>query len=174
MKYQDFIQNKAIKQVMCGHDPSFIPSMLFDFQRDIVAWAIRKGRAAIFADCGMGKTPMQLSWARDVCNHTKQDVLILAPLAVSKQTRLEGEKFGINVTICESQDDVRPGINITNYEKIHHFNTDHFVGVVLDESSIIKHATSKTRDLLIDLFRLIIRIVSALEAAVLGHRRHIN
>lgn len=153
MDYQEFLMKKKFSYIQCGHNPVDLNEMLFQFQHDLVSWAIRKGRAAMFCDCGMGKTPMQLAWADDVCRETGGDILILAPLAVSKQTKNEGEKFGIKVNVCGSQDDVNPGINITNYEKLHHFSADHFSGVVLDESSIIKHHTSRTRDALIDAFR---------------------
>src|SRR5690606_12497486 len=115
----------------------------------IVRWACKRGRAAIFADCGLGKTPMQLEWAHQVHLHTKQPILILAPLAVSKQTQREGEKFNITVKICESQDDVINGINITNYEKLHKFDAGSFIGIVLDESSILNSYTGKFRNFII-------------------------
>jgi len=125
---------------------------LYDFQKDIVRWALAKGRSAIFADCGLGKTPMQLEWADKVCRHTKGKVLILAPLSVASQTVREGKKFDISVTICESQEDVRDGINITNYEKLEKFVAKEFAGVVLDESSILKSFTGKVRTSIIDNF----------------------
>lgn len=101
----------------------------------------------------MGKTPQQLEWADQICSHTGGDVLILAPLAVSLQTVEEAKKFGKQITLCESQDDVRPGINITNYEKLHKFDASHFVGVVLDESSCLKNFTGAMRNQVIDSFR---------------------
>ena len=85
---------------------------MFEFQKDIVRWALKKGRAAIFAECGLGKTLMQLSWADEIHKHTGGKILILAPLAVAPQTKDEGEKFGISVNICESQDDVIDGISL--------------------------------------------------------------
>jgi hypothetical protein len=127
--------------------------MLFDWQRVLVRWALGKGRCAIFADCGLGKTPIQLVWADLVHKHTGQDILILAPLAVSKQTQREGVKFGIHVTVCKSQEDVQPGINITNYERLHLFDPSKFVGVVPDESGIMKNFAGKIRNQLIDMFR---------------------
>ena len=130
---------------------SLNPNM-FGFQKDIVRWALKKGRAAIFAECGLGKTLMQLSWADEIHKHTGGKILILAPLAVAPQTKDEGEKFGIRVNICESQDDVIDGINITNYEKIDKFTGNSFQAVVLDESSILKSFTSSTRNKLIDNF----------------------
>jgi DNA modification methylase len=106
--------------------------MLFPFQRDLTVWALAKGRAAIFAGCGLGKTFIQLEWARFL-----NQVLIVAPLVVSQQTVREGRKIDIDVNLCRSQEDVKSGINITNYEMIHHFEPD-FDGMVLDESSILK------------------------------------
>lgn len=152
MTYQKFLDEKLKFQNRSGFECENLNKMLFDFQKDIVRWALRCGKAAIFAECGMGKTPMQLEWANQVYNHINKDVLILAPLAVSKQTKREGEKFGINVTICESQDDVKSGVNITNYEKLHKFNSDHFGGIVLDESSILKSFSGKYKKLIIDSF----------------------
>jgi hypothetical protein len=153
MDYQEFLRRKQFSPVACGHQPVTANPMLFDFQRDLFRWSVRKGRAALFCDCGMGKTPMQLAWAHDVHKHTDGNVLILAPLSVAKQTRQEGGKFGVDVQVCERQQDIRPGVNITNYEKLHHFDPAAFSGVVLDESSIIKHHTSKTRDALIEAFQ---------------------
>jgi DNA modification methylase len=128
--YAEFLNGKAITETPTGLDvvPELNP-MLFDFQRDIVRWALRRGRAAIFADCGLGKTPMQLEWAR----HVPGNVLILAPLAVSTQTVREGDKFGIEVRYCREQSQVEPGITITNYEMLDHFDPGAFAGVVLDE-----------------------------------------
>ena len=149
MKYSDFLARKSIVDAPTGLDK--VPALskhLFPFQRDIVTWALRRGRAAIFADCGMGKTLMQLEWAR----HIPGDVLILAPLAVASQTVMEGAKFGIGVTICRTQSDVKPGINITNYEMLEHFNATKFSGVVLDESSILKSYDGSTRTAIIEAF----------------------
>jgi len=153
MEYLEFLKNKEIVDRSTGFSPSEINPMLFDFQKAIVTWACKRGRAAIFADCGLGKTPMQLEWAHQVHNHVNQPVLILAPLAVSKQTKREGEKFGINVKICESQDDVVNGINITNYEKLHKFDPGYFAGIILDESSILKSFSGKIRTSIIEAFQ---------------------
>lgn len=152
MTYQKFLKNKKISDKSTGFEPAAINPQLFDFQKAIVSWACRRGRSAIFADCGLGKSPMQLEWAKQVHDHTNQPILILAPLAVSKQTKREGEKFGIAVSICESQDDIINGINITNYEKLHKFDTSTFSGIVLDESSILKSYTGKFRNFIIESF----------------------
>ena len=154
MRYEDFINSKSKTFESTGIDVNrnSLNSNMFEFQKDIVRWALKKGRAAIFAECGLGKTLMQLSWADEIHKHTGGKILILAPLAVAPQTKEEGEKFGIKVNICESQDDVIDGINITNYEKIDKFVGNSFEAVVLDESSILKSFTSSTRNKLIDNF----------------------
>ena len=146
MDYEGFLKGKTRTDHPSGlRDLPPLNPMLFDFQRDIVAWALRRGRAAIFADCGLGKTPMQLEWAR----HVPGDVLIVAPLAVSRQTIREGMKFGVEVD--QSQDGTKAGkITITNYERLHHFDPAEFAGVVLDESSILKSHTGKYRTELIE------------------------
>lgn len=154
MDYKTFIDSKSRISERYGFEISAedLHPNLFDFQRDIVRWALAKGRAAIFADCGLGKTLMQLSWAYEVTRHTGKPVLILAPLAVSAQTVAEGQRFGIPVHLCEKAEDVTPGINITNYEKLDRFDTSVFAGVVLDESSILKSFTGKVRNQLIESF----------------------
>lgn len=153
-KYDDFINSKSrtFENMGIDVDKNDLNPSMFEFQKDIVRWALKKGRAAIFAECGLGKTLMQLSWADEIHKHTGGKILILAPLAVAPQTKEEGEKFGISVNICESQDDVIDGINITNYEKIDKFTGNSFQAVVLDESSILKSFTSSTRNKLIDNF----------------------
>jgi hypothetical protein len=125
---------------------------LFDFQRDLVRWALRRGRAAIFAGTGLGKSRMQIEWAMNVHRLTGGDVLLLAPLAVAAQTVREGAELGYEITMCRSQDDVRPGLNIANYDMLHHFEPVLFDGVVLDESSILKSFTGKLRTELIESF----------------------
>jgi len=150
--YNTFLEQKRITAAPAGFDAGPINPMLFDYQRDVVRWAVKRGRAAIFSRYGTGKTPMQLEWARQVCEHTGGDVLILAPLAVSQQTVREGEKFGIPVTVCRTQNDIRPGINITNYEMLPHFDPRAFAGIVLDESSILKAYDGKTRTQIIEAF----------------------
>lgn len=147
MKYDEFLEQKRLLAPPVGFevDEASINPMLFPFQRAIVRWAVRRGRAALFEDCGLGKTPQQLEWARLVCEHTGGNVLILAPLAVADQTAREGEKFGVPVTICKTGADVRSGVNVTNYERLHHFDFAQFSGIVLDESSILKSFDGKTR-----------------------------
>lgn len=154
--YLDFLNNKKFVLESTGFDVTReeLNPMLFNFQKDIVRWALAKGRSAIFAACGLGKTFMQLEWSNQICRRAggNAKILILAPLAVSSQTVREGEKFGVDVHICESQKDVKPGINITNYEKLDKFVANEFIGVVLDESSILKSFTGKVRTAIIDNF----------------------
>lgn len=155
MNYIDFINNKAITTISVGIDvpTSELNPKLFDFQRDIVKWALAKGKAAIFADCGDGKTAMQLEWAEQIRRRSSGKVLVIAPLAVSEQTKREGEKFGISVNICTSQSDVSADmVNITNYEKLDKFVASEFIAVVLDESSIIKSFSGKIRNQIITMF----------------------
>jgi len=153
--YEEFLKTKEIINQDAGIEikKEHLNKMLFDFQRDIVWWALKKGRAAIFADCGLGKTPMQLDWANQIHKKTGKDILILAPLVVSKQTKDEGDKFHIKVNICRHQEDVKPGINITNYEMLKHFEPSRFIGIVLDESSILKSYTGKFRTTIIEAFQ---------------------
>jgi hypothetical protein len=152
--YAAFIASKALTNPPAGFtvpDAALNP-MLFPFQHDIVRWALRRGKACIFADCGLGKTPMQLEWARHVSAHAGGPVLILAPLAVATQTQREGQKFGVPVTVCRAQADVQPGVNVTNYEMLHAFDPPAFAGVVLDESSILKSYDGAMRTMILDAF----------------------
>lgn len=135
--YFDFIEHKSQLANGEGFEPIFMPDWLFDFQKYLVDWAVRHGRAAIFADCGMGKTPMQLVWAENVVRKTNKRVLILTPLAVSHQTVAEAKKFDIECHRSRNGE-LHDGIIVTNYEQLHHFNSQDFVGVVADESSILK------------------------------------
>jgi len=151
MDYDNFLKSKIKKVSDSGFDfTGDLNPMLFDFQKDIVKWALKKGKAAIFADCGLGKTPMQLEWASRVYDKTEGNIIILAPLAVSTQTVREGIKFGIQVNPITCQKDVMPGINITNYEKIDKIDLSLFTGIVLDESSILKSYSGKFRNQLIN------------------------
>ena len=152
-EYEDFLSKKQIIFKPSGFDVEEINPILFDWQKILVKWALKKGKAAIFADCGLGKTPMQLEWAHRVNTHTKSPVIIFAPLAVSLQTQREGIKFGIDVNVAKSMDDIKHGINISNYEKIHKFDPSFFGGIVLDESSILKSFSGKYRNELIELYK---------------------
>ena len=151
MSYHDFLATKTKAAVEAGFAPcSPLSPHLFPYQRAIVEWSIRRGRAAVFADCGMGKTLMQLAWAEAVSNYTAKPVIVLAPLAVAEQTIAEGERFGINV---RSAFDGQPfGVVVANYEKLHRIDCNAFSGVVLDESSILKSYTGKTRTQIIESF----------------------
>ena len=153
MDYMTFLQQKIVKMEDSGFVAKNLNPLLFDFQKRIVEWSLKKGRSAVFAGCGLGKTAIQLEWARGVAEHTGEPVILLAPLAVSHQTIQEAAKFKItNVHIVQDQSQIKQGINITNYEKIHKFNAESFSGVVLDESSILKGLDSKTRALLTENF----------------------
>lgn len=150
--YRDFLATKAVVVRSSGRavDPSDIHPSLFGFQRDLVRWSLRKGRAALFADTGLGKTRMQLEW----CRLTGQRALILAPLAVVRQTVAEGAAIGIEVTAARSQEQAAPtGITITNYEMLGHFDPAAFGAVALDESSILKNFEGKVRAQLIAAFK---------------------
>jgi hypothetical protein len=154
--YLTFLAEKRIVSHSSGFDvsPAALNPALFDWQRDIVRWALKRGKAAVWADCGLGKSLQQLVWAEQVSILTDGPVLILAPAAVSRQTVEEARKFGINATLAASQQDIAPGsgVWITNYEKLHKFNPGVFSGVVLDESSILKAYDGKTRTAIIDAF----------------------
>ena len=152
MQYHEFVSAKLGAAVAKGIAAQVREYGLFPHQRDLTAWALRRGRAAIFADTGLGKSRMQLAWADTVHRETGSDVLILAPLAVAEQTTEEGESIGVAVTHARDGEDVRPGITITNYDRLHKFDVARFGGVVLDESSIIKHHAAKTLQTLLDSF----------------------
>lgn len=147
--YHAFLQRKAIIDPPAGIEPPTLSSALFPFQRDIVAWALRRGRAAIFAGTGLGKSLMELAWADAVHRVTGQNILHLAPLAVSSQMVREAGKFGIQAKLVRSRQDIGAGINITNYQKLDHFDLADFGGVILDESSILKSQTGHYRTELI-------------------------
>ena len=154
MNYEEFLSNKRFVLESSGFDIdiSELNPKLFQYEKDVVRWALKKGKACIFSDCGTGKTAMQLEWANKVHEHTGGKILILAPLAVAEQTKREGEKFGIEVKVCENQNDCIDGLNITNYEKLDRFVAKEFVGVVLDESSILKSYSGKVRTAIIQNF----------------------
>ena len=152
MTYKEFLKTKKITAESSGFECDDRNPALFDWQNDVVKWALRKGKCAIFSDCGTGKTRLLLQWGQKVHEHEGKPVLILAPLAVAQQTKREGEKCGIAVNIVRDQTDCVNGINITNYEMLSHFDPAWFAGVILDESSIIKHKDGKTRQMIQDMF----------------------
>lgn len=142
MDYLDFLQQKQKTHIESGFEINDLNSNLFDFQKFIVKRALKAGKYAIFADCGLGKTLMQLEWAYQVQKHTNKPVLILMPLAVKGQTMQEAEKFGIDTT----------NIHFYNYEQLENINCSIYSGVVLDESSILKNFEGATKKQIIDLF----------------------
>jgi len=149
--YHDFLSRKARRDPATGlRDALDLPAQLFPFQRDIVRWALRRGRAAIFAQTGLGKSFMELAWGRAVFQATGRNVLLLTPLAVAAQMVREASKFGLPAKQCASQAEVEPGVTVTNYAKLHHFDLSQFAGVILDESSILKAFDGKTRTALIE------------------------
>lgn len=135
--YQDFLAGKAQLDGDHGFEPEWVPDWLFGFQAELVEWATRKGRAAAFADCGLGKTPVQLVWAQNVHRRTDRPVLVLAPLAVSFQTEDEAAKFGVEAVVSRDGSIPAP-VTVANYERLDRFNPADFGGVVCDESSAIK------------------------------------
>jgi hypothetical protein len=150
--YAAFLRAKTQVGTRDGFRPVFMPERAFDFQEALIDWSVWQGRAADFADCGMGKTVIQLAWAENVVRHTNRPVLVLTPLAVAGQTVREAEKFGIEAH--RSRDGVvRPGVNVTNYEQLHHFSPADFAGVVCDESSILKSFDGVRRQQITDFMR---------------------
>jgi len=151
-EYDTFLKNKRQLAGDFGFDPVFMPEKAFPFQRDLIEWSVRKGRAALFADCGMGKTLMQLAWAENVARHSGGRVLILTPLAVSHQTAIEAKKFGIEVTRSDAGK-LESQIVVTNYERLHHFSSEDFEGVVCDESSTLKNFDGSTKAAITEFMR---------------------
>lgn len=151
--YETFLQDKLAMRAPSGIASGFsLPASLFPHQSALTAWALRRGRAAIFADTGLGKSRMEVSWASAVSRHTNLPTIILTPVAVAAQAVAEGAALGIPVTHCRDGAEVRPGVNVTNYERLHRFDAAAFGGVVLDESSVIKHHDAKTFRILTDAF----------------------
>jgi len=155
MIYTDYIARKLSTVPPTGLEQFSVPASLFPHQQALVSWALRRGRAAIFADTGLGKSRMQIAWADAVRRHTKRPVLILAPLAVAAQTVGEAAELGVEAVQCREQADAQgAGIAVTNYDRLHKFDPQAFGAVVLDESSCIKHHNTKTLATLLDSFRL--------------------
>jgi hypothetical protein len=152
--YQSFLNDKLQEHTDLGFDPLWIPDFLFGFEAFLTEWSIRKGRAGIFADCGMGKSIMELVWGENVLRYINKPVLIATPLAVSYQFVKEGEKFGIEVE-RSSNGKHKKGIVVTNYERLHYFNPDDFGGFVGDESSILKNFDGATKALVTEFVRKI-------------------
>jgi len=154
MDYDHFISMKLGVDSPSGINKFNLPSGLFPHQKALTSWALNRGRASIFADTGLGKSRMQLAWADAVRKATGRPVMILAPLAVAQQTVSEGMALGIDVTHCREQDQtIGQNIVITNYDRLHKFDVSSYSGVVLDESSCIKHHTSKTLKILLEAFK---------------------
>ena len=155
MTYDEFINSKLLvktNDVLNVHK-SELNNTLFDYQKDLVVWALKLGKSAIFADTGLGKTFMQLEWARIINEKKNKPVLIVAPLAVTSQTQEEALKLNLHIKYVKEQYECINGINITNYERLDKFESDYFIGIVLDESSILKSFTGVYKKLLIDNFR---------------------
>jgi len=142
MEYNEFLKTKQKAHIESGFEPTNLNINLFPFQEFIVKRALKAGKYAIFADCGLGKTLMQLSWAEQVALHTNKPVLILAPLAVVQQTKQEAVKFGINIDCIDAD----------NYEQLDNIDCSKYSGVVLDESSILKNFEGATKKLILDNF----------------------
>jgi len=150
--YDRFLREKAQAGADAGFDPIDIPEFLFGFQRDLVECAVRRGRSAVFADCGLGKTPIGLVWADNVVRKTAKPVLVLTPPAVAVQMAREAEKFGIDARLARDGS-VRTGINLANYERLHYFDPSEFAGVVCDESSILKAFDGVRRNAITEFLR---------------------
>jgi len=151
--YRNFLAGKSQIEGEHGFAVDDLPEWLFPFQRHLVQWALKKGRAAIFADCGLGKTPMQLVWADRIVRHMNGRVLILTPLAVGPQTVREAEKFGIEAVHCRDGKFGNAKIVVTNYERLHYFDPKDFIGCVCDESSILKNFEGTTKAAITEFMR---------------------
>lgn len=152
--YADFLATRAQRGAFDGFEPIWLPDSLKDFQAHLTEWAIRMGRCALIEDCGLGKTLQQLVWLENVVRHTNKPVLDLAPLTVTRQTAREAAKFGIEVHVS-MDGKIRPGINITNYEKLHLFDPNDFAGAACDESSILKSFDGERRQQITEFMRKI-------------------
>lgn len=155
MTYREFINSKLLVKTnnVLNVDKSELNDTLFDYQKDLVVWALKLGKSAIFADTGLGKTFMQLEWARIINEKKNKPILIVAPLAVTSQTQEEALKLNLHIKYVKEQSECINGINVTNYERLDKFESDYFIGIVLDESSILKSFTGVYKKLLIDNFR---------------------
>jgi hypothetical protein len=152
LSYRDLLERRAQLDGMAGFEPLWMPDFLFPFQRMLTAWLIEQGRSAALADCGLGKSPMALTWAQNVYMHTGRPVLLLTPLGVTSQMCGEAAKFGIEAAVSRAGDVTAP-VTVTNYERLHHFDRDRFGGAVCDESSCLKSFDGKRRALVTDFLR---------------------
>lgn len=155
LSYRDFLKTKEYESLNVGFLAESLPGQLFDFQKDIVSWACSRGRAAIFADTGLGKTAMQMSWADQVVRHTNKPVLVLAPLCVAQQTVKEAANFGIKSDYIRTPAGSESMIHVSNYEMLKNFSPDNYGGIVLDESSILKGMNGATRKAITEFSRSI-------------------
>lgn len=152
--YASFLDRKSQLGTNSGFEPLFMPDFLFGFQKQLAEWSITKGRAAVLAGCGLGKTPLQLVWSQNVVEKTCKPVLLLTPLAVGAQTVREGTKFGIE---CKQSREgkVTAPITVTNYQRLHYFNPNDFAGVAADESAVLKNFDGKTKEAVTEFMRKI-------------------
>ena len=153
MSYSEFLARKAQANDAAGFEPLWLPDFLFPFQRDLTEWAVRMGRGALFADCGLGKTPMALVWAANVHRHTGRRVVIMAPLGVTRQLEREAAKFGLDAGVSRDGRPASAPITITNYERLERFEAADFAGAVCDESSAIKAFDGKRRAIVTEFLR---------------------
>lgn len=152
-EYQRFLEAKSQIGGMSGFDPVWMPDFMFGFQQSLVEWTLRRGRSAIFAECGLGKTVMQLVWAENVARKCNRPVLLVAPLGVGSQTVREALRFGMEAQ--RSNDGSVHRLTVTNYERLHYFDATSFSGVVCDESSCIKNFAGKRRRVVSEFLRQI-------------------
>ena len=143
-EYESYLDSKLHECPESGFEPVFMPDFLFDFQKHITEKMVRRGRAACFADCGLGKTAMELTWCQNVVEKTNKPTLFLTPLAVANQVKTEGEKFGIDCAVSRDGK-ITSKITVTNYQQIHKFNPNDFAGVCGDESAILKNCDGQIR-----------------------------
>lgn len=154
MEYSDFLYEKTHISGNHGFAPTFIPDKAFDFQKALIEWSVQKGRGAVFADCGLGKSLIELAYAQNVAEHTNQNVLLLTPIAVGTQMENEAVKFGIEAN--RSRDGkIKGKITITNYEMLHHYDPSDFGGIICDESSILKNFDGKYKQQITEFSRKI-------------------
>src|SRR5690606_19147120 len=152
--YPTFLHRKSQVGGDHGFEPVWMPDFLFNFQRALVEWALRKGRAALYADCGLGKTAMALVWAENIVRKTNRRVLVMTPLAVAPQFVEEGQKFGIE---CEHSRDgkAKSKIVVTNYERLHYFDPCDYIGAVCDESAVLKNFDGQTTAAVTEFLRML-------------------